>query len=1021
MIVSELILNGVLHLFALLSSCHDPFRQKKARENVAAYLSDHLGIVNTAHYLGLFDSLLDFYGQGPEKEALISQTQAVCGNLKGHIPRTEQYVVLFRFFVLARSLKDHDSNGLSLLAEAVGKSFDIERSIVKEMLDFLNGSARELKDSGNLLIISSQKAPCPTSPWLRVANFSGVARVLRIQDIDTFFLAPKDGEFTLDGTPLKFGDFYPLPVGAILRDVRGVPAYYADIAARFIPHTPNEALIFEARNVDFRFPGCDNGLHDFCYHTKGGKMIGVMGGSGVGKSTLASILNGTMPPQSGRILVNGRDLYQDSHDLEGIIGFVPQDDLLFDELTVYENLYYSSRLCLSHMNKTDLDHRVKGILEELHQVDIMDLKMGSPLKKTVSGGQRKRLNIALELIREPSILFVDEPTSGLSSADSLNVITLLKEQSNRGKLIIVIIHQPSSEIFKLFDDLWILDKGGRPIYTGNPIDALIYFRRSVWQAGTEECVCPKCGNVNPEQIFDIIEMKNLDERGYASAQRRFSPEDWHARYLTNRPGTGPPPEPSSLPPKALHRPGLMGQLAIFFKRNLLARMANRQYLVINLLEAPFLAWVIAFVAKYETNQGYLFFDNHSIPVYFFMSVIVSLFMGLSVSAEEIIQDRKILSRERFLHLSWFSYISAKVLYLGMVAAIQMGLYVIVGNTVLEVHDFSMTLWTVLFSCAMCASMIGLNISAAFKTVVTIYILIPLLLVPQIIMGGMIISFDDLIASDTPHNRVPVLGNLMPSRWGFEAAAVAQFRNNQFQAPYNELDQQILEADYYINYYLPELRSKIDCPFLATSGSGLGKKVWNQKITEALVLLKYELNHLIRAEGLGSPYPSHLFTRENYSREKAKEFNSKLTQVSKTYQKKRREADKKRRLIEERRMAEMGEDNYLELEKKCKNKTLVDLVKNRENLDDYRLTPGKIVRLSDPVFTRALTPWGTAPMFAGQKKIGPFTLSTLVFNQLVLWLAAMLLYAALYWNLLTRFLDLAAVTPRAMTWVIGRSK
>ena len=201
------------------------------------------------------------------------------------------------------------------------------------------------------------------------------------------------------------------------------------------------------------------------------------------------------------------------------------------DLTVRQNLGYSARLCLDNLAPDELGARVEATLAELQQLDIADLKVGSPLEKTISGGQRKRLNIALELIREPAVLFADEPTSGLSSADSLNVMTLLKQQAAKGCLVIVVIHQPSSDIFKLFDSLWILDKGGRPVFAGNPLDALGYFRAAVHQAGVDEFVCPTCGNVNPEQIFDILETRRVDERGHFTEERVMGAQEWHRRYL----------------------------------------------------------------------------------------------------------------------------------------------------------------------------------------------------------------------------------------------------------------------------------------------------------------------------------------------------------------------------------------------------------------------------------------------------------------------------------------------------------
>ena len=136
---------------------------------------------------------------------------------------------------------------------------------------------------------------------------------------------------------------------------------------------------------------------------------------------------------------------------------------------------------------------------------------------------RKRLNIALELIREPAVLFLDEPTSGLSSRDSENILDLLKELTFKGKLVFVVIHQPSSDIFKMFDRLLILDTGGYLIYNGNPIDSIMYFKSRVQAADWNESECPTCGNVNPEQVFNIVETNVLDEFGKLTHTRRISP------------------------------------------------------------------------------------------------------------------------------------------------------------------------------------------------------------------------------------------------------------------------------------------------------------------------------------------------------------------------------------------------------------------------------------------------------------------------------------------------------------------
>src|SRR5690606_21989422 len=229
----------------------------------------------------------------------------------------------------------------------------------------------------------------------------------------------------------------------------------------------------------------------------------------------------------GRILINGFDVHTEKEKIHGVIGYVSQDDLLVEELTVYQNLYFNAKLCFAGHTEEEIHKRVMDVLTNLGLDQRKDLRVGSALDKTISGGQRKRLNIALELIREPAILFLDEPTSGLSSRDSENVIDLLKELSLKGKLIFVVIHQPSSDIYKMI----IMDTGGYPVYYGSPVEAVTYFKKATHQVDSNRGQCEICGNVNPEQIFNIVEAKVVDEYGQATSKRKITPPQWHDMYL----------------------------------------------------------------------------------------------------------------------------------------------------------------------------------------------------------------------------------------------------------------------------------------------------------------------------------------------------------------------------------------------------------------------------------------------------------------------------------------------------------
>jgi ABC-type multidrug transport system ATPase subunit len=505
-----------------------------------------------------------------------------------------------------------------------------------------------------------------------------------------------------------------------------------------------------------------------------------LGGSGVGKTTLLNVLSGITKPDSGEVLINGYNLYseEEKSHLKGVVGFVPQDDLLIEELSVWQNLYYSAKMCLDNLPEPKLREVVNNTLAELDLEEIRNLRVGNSLNKVISGGQRKRLNIALELIREPTILFVDEPTSGLSSVDSEIVMNLLKEQADRGKLVIVNIHQPGSDLYKMFDKIMVIDKGGYQIFYGNPSEAIVYFKTRASYANAHEDQCITCGNVNSDQLLQIIESKVINEKGKHTHLRRISPQEWAEMFQKDAERNEKKPfnGDKTLPENYYSIPGFLKQSKIFFIRDMLSKLANRQYVMMSLIMAPLLAFLMSYFTKYKVDGEYVFSKNENLTVYLFTCVITTLFLGLIISAEEIVKDRKILKRESFLNLSWFSYLNSKVMIMFLISAIQTISFILIGNTILEIKGMTLLYVLILFSTSCLANIIGLNISSAFNSVITIYILIPVIIIPQLLFSGVFVKFDRLHQGRfTSGEFVPVIGDMMPARWSFEALAVEQFK------------------------------------------------------------------------------------------------------------------------------------------------------------------------------------------------------------------------------------------------------
>lgn len=1000
--MNEVTLNALINLFAIFSAISQSDKNQSV-ESFSAYLQLHLGIAANSEYMKLFVELLDLYGVGGE-DALqidfVQQAEKISNNIKGRLTKSEQVMVFVRFLELA---KNGNISKAEMLFSTLACVFEIGDNELEKFKQFVfYKDKNELAYSDFLLIDSAENAENKFCKHIKQKNLKGEIVILRSALIDHFiFIFNGIDDITIEGNPIQPGRFYAFKEGNIIRGLRIDPIYYTDINYYFVENSNVASFVFEGHNVEFKFKNSDNGLHCFSFSEKSGQLIAVMGGSGVGKSTLLNILNGNIEPNSGIVSFNGTDIHRNKKAVEGLIGFVPQDDLLFEDLTVWENLNYNARLCFNELTNRDIKAKVERVLHELELIAFKDLKVGSPLKKFISGGQRKRLNVALELIREPAVLFVDEPTSGLSSTDSEKVMLLLKQQARKGKLIIVNIHQPSSAIFKLFDKLWIMDKGGRPIYTGNPLDAITYFKKEVNHVNADVCECANCGNVNPEQVLEIIETKKIDSSGYFIPERRFTPQHWYSLFLEKMNGKkNGETVKETLPKTDYRKPGLLKQFRIFFERNLCIKTTDKQYLLINLLEAPLLAVIVAYFTRFAETGEYVFFDNKNIISYLFMSIVVILFMGMSVSAEEIVKDRSILQRESFLNLSRFSYINSKVFFLILLSAFQAFAFVFIGNMILEIQYMNFAYWMVLFSVAVFSNMLGLNISSAFDSVVTIYILIPLMLIPQILLCGVIIKFDDLQSKTANKDAVPIVGELMVSRWAFEALAVEQFKNNSYNVLFFDIEKQLSEARFRSEILCTELIGQIDLV------SGMLKNISdNSEINAKINLVSREIVKLDSE----TPLPNFEFA----NRLNKGQFNNKVAELAKAHlegiklhyssatQIARKTKDQQINTI-----AKAEGSSYLyNLKMKHYNKAIEALLLNIDTKEFFRYTPNGIMQKAAPVYKEPDFTNGRAHFFAPHKVLFGQKLNTLWFNVLVIWSIVIFLYIALFFDWLRKIVHL----------------
>lgn len=815
--MSEEILKALAQLYAIIAK-QDSGNAEQLRSFVVKSFTRKIAKEAVPEYVSQYDEYLAAGKEKKtdEKERLTSmkdsvKTLAICKKINKTLTQKQKVVVLAELLEMVQFANDNSSAQGKQIIETVSEVFNILPEEHKALEAFiLERSGGAMDYDGFLIVNGSSADTLPShSKHMHWEGSTGNLVFLYIKSVEMAFLRHWGGEsFTLNGKPLVAESVVVFPQGSILKSGKGKIFFYSDIISQFHSALREINLSFSAKDIQFTFPNGTVGLREINILEGSGQLIAIMGASGAGKTTLLNVLAGLESPSAGKVLFNGIDIHQEKQKIKGAIGYIPQDDLLIEELTVFENLYYSARLCYRDLSKHELNDKVSDVLSNLGLLQSKDLKVGNALNKTISGGQRKRLNFALELIREPSVMFIDEPTSGLSSRDSENVVDLLKELSLKGTLIFVVIHQPSSDIYKMFDKVLILDTGGFSIFYGNPIEAVSWFKRLSMHADHEKGQCETCGSVNPEQIFNIIEERVVDEYGNYTNRRKINTSQW-VEYFKKEFKINWRKDLVDEQPKILKKPGKLRQLLIYAQRDLKSKISNRQYMLVNLLEAPVLALILAFIIRYNNTENgtYIFRFNENIPAYLLMSVIVAIFMGLSVSAEELIKDRKIRKRESLLNLSRLSYLSSKLIILFSFSAVQTLAFILVGNAILEIKGMIFSYWLVLFSTSCMANLIGLFISSGFNSAVTVYILIPMLLIPQMILSGAMFSFDKINDLFKHRENTPLIADVMISRWAFEALAVDQFTDNEYQKSLFPVEQIENIANFNIVYRLPELLKK----------------------------------------------------------------------------------------------------------------------------------------------------------------------------------------------------------------------
>jgi energy-coupling factor transporter ATP-binding protein EcfA2 len=566
----------------------------------------------------------------------------------------------------------------------------------------------------------------------------------------------------------------------------------------------------------------------------------------------------------------------------------------------------------------------------------------------VSGGQMKRLGIAMELLVDPDILLLDEPTSGLSSEDSHRIIYLLRSLAYNNKIVVATVHQPDFDIFMMFDKVLIIDEDGYSVYFGSPALASDYLRLKAGKVDKNSLFETR---FNPAILLKLLDEKDFDKSGNELTERRISPKQYYDWFRENNAVFEAKSRQVDKKKSKKQNPFLS-----FFnhiKFSLQVDFKHKSGLILLLAIPIIIGMGFSFLTKYSATENYTYYYNPNIPVWILILLTSSVFIGLVSSGHAFIQLRLFFrNQDRIVNKS-FSNTSAVIVKYLVLSILQSLLLVTPSVMIMENSFHFVNLFLICFVLVYWGSLVGLLLSKFFKTTNIVYLTIPLVIIPQLVFSGALIHFDSFNKISQKNGGVPFIADFVPLRWASEAVIVDFCNNNPYDKQLLKNRQTLYNAVYYLDYFIPAFEE------IAVISADRGKKILdNEQKKAGMVILSQDFNKQI---------------------ENTKEYYAKV--ISKCI------------VIDDSIFANM--ENAENLKLSCSNLAIEKVINNYESGNGLEVCNEEIVRIYKPIFSLPNDTQHNKLFLSAFGEFGMCWLPKYYFNVVVLCLYNLIIILSLY--------------------------
>lgn len=1003
--MNESLLNALMELIALFARVNNTHFLDNAHSFIKTYL-EQTASGSSQKLLGKYYEYLENFNDFSNhtkfnKNSLNASISEIVSKINTEMTEEERLILFLSFLELIKLDKKIAPEELSFV-EILSFHLNIARSDYKNSLLFILCESNNYGDEPNagLLIVSNteinnlddlegswieQNRPHDKDQKLILVKpgFTNDLLVLRLHGSD--YLAGK----YFGSTPLIlnhrtiFPDrFFLMSPYDEIKASNGLIINYQELMTGFKIRNPHSALKFVGENISIK-NNDQPGISSFNFCEEPGNLVIVLSNSSYESKRISLLLTGQLPLSTGKICLNGYDISKEKYRVHKMIGYVPKEKVYDENISIYDNFYFSARLSFPGYNTK----RVKQLVEEtIHALKLQDY-CTLPIKKLANTTSipfeylKILINTGMEVIRDPFVLVMDLPFEKLNSSSAEEFCNILKSITYKGKLIFLISTNPGACVFKKTDRMWIFDNGGYLIYRGFVTNALNYFKKAGNYNISPEEVCPTCGNTNIDQLHQIIHSKVLDKYGRPTHDRKYSPEDWYKIYkekIEKREGVAE--SKKIIPSYSSSIPNVNVQFFAYLKKCFLSLKLNSLKFLFTLSGGLLLSFIISWLLRYDWTNNFTFSKHEYLPLLFFLNTVICFTSGIILGLQLTADDKLHIAFDYYKNYSFFSYLNVKYLVVILSSAVYSLLFTLITDSISGINGLYYLNWLIYFGTIFIGGSIGLLIGYLKLKLRVALLLTMTLLALNVLFSGYILPYTSFPKQISSKKYIPAFTEIFPLRWAYEALIVQQIKDNNYQKKIFKAEQTISDLTFKTNVLMPKLQEVLF-------------NIQNQKLSLSNLSLFYK-----ELTDINKKYPDIFqfeFLEEINKKQVSWQILSELEDYTRYVQfqlyEKLKEHIDLRKELKQKIIDSVGAENFDSFVGQHHNTNLIAFVSAKKAGVNYIENNGEIIQTDDPIFRLPDNNYGRAHFFAPQKLMNGYYYDTTYFNLFVLGLEIFILY------------------------------